>query len=115
MPLVFDKGSQDQGPIRRDFALPQGSQGLWLADEPHSWLLGDDIKAGKLSGVRVRCRPFVSSTNGRHLALTPDELASLDIVTKLANSRGLGLQAKAPRIPLRQDQKLSEMRSVAPY
>jgi len=46
---------------------------------------------------RIKRWRIVSSTNGRHLALTPDELASLDIVTKLANSRGLGLQAKALR------------------
>ncbi len=46
---------------------------------------------------RIKRWRIPSSTNGRHLALTPDELASLDMATKAFAGRGLGLQAKALR------------------
>lgn len=46
---------------------------------------------------RIKRWRISSSTNGRHLALTPDELATLDMASKAFNGRGLNLQAKALR------------------
>lgn len=46
---------------------------------------------------RIKRWRIPSSTNGRHLALTPDELATLDMAAKAFNGRGLQLQGKALR------------------
>ena len=46
---------------------------------------------------RIKRWRIPSSTNGRHLALTPDEMATLDMAAKAFNGRGLNLQAKALR------------------
>jgi len=46
---------------------------------------------------RIKRWRIPSATNGRHLALTPDELATLDMAAKAFNGRGLNLQAKSLR------------------
>lgn len=51
----------------------------------------------KTDACRIKRWRIPSATNGRHLALTPDELATLDMAAKAFNGRGLRLQAKALR------------------
>ncbi|MDD3183607.1 MAG: WYL domain-containing protein [Alphaproteobacteria bacterium] len=52
----------------------------------------ESVDEGRIKRWRIS-----SATNGRHLALTPDELATLDMASKAFNGRGLRLQAKALR------------------
>lgn len=46
---------------------------------------------------RIKRWRIPNAVNGKHLCLTPDELASLDMAAKAFNGRGLPLQSKALR------------------
>ncbi len=58
---------------------------------------GDRQAEENVDEARIKRWHIPSAINGRHLALTPDELATLDMAAKAFNGRGLRLQAKALR------------------
>lgn len=72
----------------------------------------ESVDAGRLKRWRIP-----SATNGRHLALTPDELATLDIAAKAFSGRGLSIQAKSLRSlcgKIKSFQKCEAVRRIEP-